>query len=116
MSAVRVLINFEHQSAETADAHIERSKTIAANGRREAGCLQYEVFRSVTNPNNIAVLELWASRHAFDEHWRRQQTLPTPFPGVKSDFEFYPRETYVLDDGVWKPVDAEKRITAIMFG
>jgi quinol monooxygenase YgiN len=115
MTQIRVLLNFRHQTSETADAQIERSKAIAANGLQEHGCLQYEVYRSVTNPNNIAVLELWESKKVYDEHWRRQKSPPKPFPGATSDFEFYPHETYVFDDGVWKPLNPEKRISAIMF-
>ena len=36
--------------------------------RAEPGCLQFEIFRSVTNPNNFTLLELWSSQSALDDH------------------------------------------------
>lgn len=34
----------------------------------EPGCLQFEIFRSVVDPNNFTLLELWADQAALDAH------------------------------------------------
>ena len=114
MTQIRVLLNFKHQTAETADAQIERSKAIAANGRQKHGCLQYKVYRSVTSPQHRR-----AGNLGIEKGLRRTLAASKKSTQAVSRFdqrfEFYPHETYVFDDGVWKPLDAEKRITAIMF-
>lgn len=46
---------------------------IAASGaqeaiRNEAGCIQYDYFRSVENPDQLFLLEKWADREAQAVH------------------------------------------------
>ena len=40
----------------------------------EPGCLQYELFTSTHNPENLCLLELWQDRAAFLAHWGLQAT------------------------------------------
>ena len=36
-----------------------------ADVTKEPGCLQFEVFQSVVNPDRLALLELWADQAAL---------------------------------------------------
>jgi quinol monooxygenase YgiN len=36
--------------------------------RAEAGCMMYDACRSKSDPNEVLVLEEWASQEALDEH------------------------------------------------
>ena len=41
--------------------------------RAEAGCLSFEVFRSMADPMRFAVREVFRDRAAFEAHQRRAQ-------------------------------------------
>lgn len=69
MSGVRLVVNFHARPGhgdDYAEAWAPRFDEVDA----EPGCLQYELFRSTVNPDNLALLEWWDSREAFDRHWR----------------------------------------------
>jgi quinol monooxygenase YgiN len=68
MSEVRLVINM-HTSPGMAAAYAAAWAPHHDEVRREDGCLQYELFRSTVYPDHLALLELWRSRAAFDEHW-----------------------------------------------
>ena len=47
--------------------------------RKDAGCLQFEVFQSADNPDRLSLLELWESQAALDAHAKLQAQRP-PLP------------------------------------
>jgi quinol monooxygenase YgiN len=67
MSCIRLAV----QSNVADKARVEAALAAAALVRAEEGCLQYELFRSIEFPENLAQLELWESETAYDRHWRR---------------------------------------------
>jgi quinol monooxygenase YgiN len=61
---------------------------------QEPGCEQFEVFRSVLNPDRLALLERWRDQAALDEHAKVNSTsepLPARLragPGEREDYEY----------------------------
>lgn len=47
--------------------------------RKDAGCLQFEVFQSADNPDRLALLELWETPEALAAHAKLQAARP-PLP------------------------------------
>lgn len=47
--------------------------------RKDAGCLQFEVFQSAEDPDRLALLELWEDQAALDAHAKLQAQRP-PLP------------------------------------
>ncbi len=47
--------------------------------RKDAGCLQFEVFQSADSPDRLALLEHWESQAALDAHAKLQAQRP-PLP------------------------------------
>jgi quinol monooxygenase YgiN len=90
--SVRLVITFSAEpgkGAELAEAMKERCVTSA----KDAGCLQFEVFRSALNPDSL--LELWESQAALDAHAKLQAARP-PVPaglrqggGGREDYTYY---------------------------
>jgi quinol monooxygenase YgiN len=123
MKAIRVVVNNESESVEAADAAIAaRIEVCKRTEATEDGCLQYEVFRSQLRPQRFTLLELWASKAAYDKHWHLQQereqanpaSAPSAAPGRRSvTIEFYQQNIYQRLDGVWQPADPEERIDTI---
>jgi quinol monooxygenase YgiN len=61
---------------------------------KEPGCEQFEVFRSVVDPDKLVLLERWADQPALDVHAKLNQTRP-PLPaglrvgnGEREDYEY----------------------------
>ena len=46
---------------------------------KEPGCQQFEVFQSVVNPDNLAILERWTDQASLDAHAKVNTTRP-PLP------------------------------------
>ena len=46
---------------------------------KEPGCEQFEVFQSVVNPDNLAILERWTDQAALDVHSKANVTR-APLP------------------------------------
>jgi quinol monooxygenase YgiN len=61
--------------AELAEAMKSRCEVSA----KDAGCLQFEVFRSALNPDRLTLLELWQDQAALDAHAKLQAGRP-PLP------------------------------------
>jgi quinol monooxygenase YgiN len=40
--------------------------------RSEAGCISYELYQSVDDPDELAFIETWESREALDSHMRSE--------------------------------------------
>ena len=47
--------------------------------RKDAGCLQFELFQSVFDPDKFPLLELWESTEALAAHAKLQAARP-PLP------------------------------------
>ena len=61
---------------------------------QEPGCLQFEVFQSVLNPDKLTLLELWQDQAALDVHAEVNKTR-APMPeglraggGEREDYEY----------------------------
>ena len=52
--------------------------------RKDAGCLQFEIFRSVSHPDKYALLELWESQAALDAHAKLNTTRPHLPEGLRA--------------------------------
>lgn len=75
----------------------------------EDGNLQYEVFRSLSRPENFALLELWRDQETYDRHWQAELSRPklTPEKGPRrhgrDGVEFYfDHRYYRHENGVWQ--------------
>ena len=51
---------------------------------QEPGCLQFEVFQSVLNPDKLALLELWQDQAALDVHAKVNETRAPMPPGLRA--------------------------------
>lgn len=74
--SLRLVITFTAlpgKGADFAEAFRVRAEQVVAE---EAGCLQYEVFRSAHDPDKVVLLEQWESQAALDEHFKVSQTRP----------------------------------------
>lgn len=106
---IRVVVN-THADDATVDELTAywREKCRTCEGER--GNLQYEVFRSITHPENFALLELWADQESYDEHWAAELARKKPLPERaprrvgRDGVEFYfDQRYYVYTDGRWQP-------------
>ena len=115
---IRVVINMTFPTAEAAEAElpvrIERCRQTEAE---EAGCLQFEIFRSAMKPERLVLCELWESEEAFDRHWnlgRSGGRPPNPTtPGRQMLAEFYIQKTFASVDGRWQRADPTLRLEGI---
>ncbi len=62
--------------------------------RKDPGCQQFEIFQSAFEPDKFALLELWESQAALDNHAKLQAARP-PLPaglragaGEREDYEY----------------------------
>lgn len=128
MAEIRVLV----QSAqEGLDGEVSVLLDGARKAREEAGCLQYELFRSTEFPENFALLQLWESEQAFDDHWRasggasplgdaKQLQAPyhmgspqSPRRHGLSGVEFSKRVLTQAADNIWVPRDEALRMESV---
>jgi quinol monooxygenase YgiN len=82
------------KGTELARAMADRCRAV----QQEPGCLQYEVFQSVLDPDTLILLELWMDQAALDAHARLNATRP-PNPAL-ADLRadgVRPREDYVYN-------------------
>lgn len=70
MAGVRILIQFTAESAELAESQVQALAERSRQVEKELGCVQFEAFRSVLQPEKWAVVELWESQEALDVHAR----------------------------------------------
>jgi quinol monooxygenase YgiN len=76
--AVRLVVTFHAapgKGAELAQAMNARCEV----SRRDAGCEQFEVFQSVSDPQKLILVELWKDQAALDAHAKLQAGRP-PLP------------------------------------
>jgi quinol monooxygenase YgiN len=91
--SVRLVVTFTAapgKAVELAKAMQER----CAVSRKDAGCEQFEVFRSVQNPRKLVLLERWKDKASLDAHAKLQTARP-PLPeglrtgaGVREDYQY----------------------------
>jgi quinol monooxygenase YgiN len=62
----------------------EAYKARCAEATREPGCLHFEVFQSVVNPDKLTLLERWTDQEALDAHARLQKTRPPLRPDLRA--------------------------------
>lgn len=62
--------------------------------RRDAGCLQFELFQSIFDPDKFTLIELWETPEALAAHAKLQAERP-PLPeglragaGEREDYEY----------------------------
>jgi quinol monooxygenase YgiN len=111
MSGVRIVVQTERSGNldEQIPALVARMKYVQAT---EPGCLQFEFFRSLDDPNRLVLIEHWASMEIYDEFLYRPQPrtatsgVPLPPPSNRQ-VEFYKMQVYDLIGGEWYPRDAE---------
>ena len=69
-------------------------QTRCAEVMREPGCEQFEIFRSVADPNRFALLERWRDQAALDQHAKLNSTRPPMAgrlragPGEREDYTY----------------------------
>ena len=62
--------------------------------RKDAGCLEFELFQSIFDPDKFTLIELWDSQAALDAHAKLQAARP-PLPeglrtgaGAREDYQY----------------------------
>jgi quinol monooxygenase YgiN len=62
--------------------------------RKDPGCLQFELFQSIFDPDKFTLIELWENQAALDNHAKLQAARP-PLPdglrggaGEREDYEY----------------------------
>ena len=68
------------KGAEFAEAFRARCEEVM----REPGCEQFEVFRSVLDPDKLALHELWTDQAALDAHAKVNATRAPMPPGLRA--------------------------------
>ncbi|MDG4834346.1 antibiotic biosynthesis monooxygenase [Solwaraspora sp. WMMD1047] len=111
--AVRVVSNVTIEP-EAVDEYLAYWRQRSGECRAEPGALQYQVFRSIEEPNEFALLELWSDQETYDAHWAAQRAIPDrpTFPRAprsqgRDGIEFYEQRYYRLVDGRWVPADEQ---------
>ena len=65
--AVRLVITFHAASGKGVEL-AQAMKARCEVSRQDAGCEQFEVFQSVSDPDKLVLLELWKDQAALDAH------------------------------------------------
>jgi quinol monooxygenase YgiN len=76
--AVRLVVTFQAAPGKGADL-AQAMKACREISRQDAGCEQFEVFQSVSDPDKLVLLELWKDQAALDAHAKLQAQRP-PLP------------------------------------
>jgi quinol monooxygenase YgiN len=105
---IRVVIN-THVRDEHRGEMFEYWKAKSEMCQAEEGNLQYEIFESIIDPSNIALLELWADQRTYDKHWQNEMTMDKPSfdrgprrmgrDGVEF---YYDHKYYRHQNGIWQ--------------
>jgi quinol monooxygenase YgiN len=111
--AIRVVIN-THVRDEHVDEMVAywRGKNELCSA--EDGNLQYETFRSIVDPNNFALLELWRDQSTYDAHWQAELGRPKPSfdrgprRTGRDGVEFYFQHRYYRhENGIWQVAEEQ---------
>src|SRR5207245_3566415 len=74
--AVRLVVTFHAVSGKGAEL-AQAMKARCEVSRQDAGCEQFEVFQSVSDPDTLVLLELWQDQAALDAHAKIQARRQT---------------------------------------
>ena len=112
MAGIRLIAQL-HVAPGAAREFVDGWRDHLAEVSEEPGCLQYEMFQSTTDLEQIALLEHWASKEAFETHWALELGRPGG-PGVPAvdhllvewngqmfHTEIYDRKRHMFADGEW---------------
>jgi len=55
---------------ETKDAALRLMENMVHLSREEEGCLSYEYFQGLTDPNQVILLQEWDSADSLEEHYQ----------------------------------------------
>lgn len=64
---VRLVVSLQAKPGKGAEL-LKAMEQRCVEARQEPGCLQFEVFQSGHNPDDLCLLELWADQAALDVH------------------------------------------------
>ena len=81
--AVRLMVTITAapgKGGELGEAYRER----CAEVMEEPGCEQFEVFRSVADPDRLVLVERWADQAALDAHAEVNRTRPPLRPELRT--------------------------------
>jgi quinol monooxygenase YgiN len=65
--AVRHVVTIRVASGRAQD-FLDAFKALQESALREPGCEQYELFRSIDDPDTMVMLERWSSRDLLEKH------------------------------------------------
>src|SRR5205807_5249904 len=71
--AVRLVVTFHAASGKGAEL-AQAMKARCEVSRQDAGCEQFEVFQSVSDPDKLVLLELWKDQARSEEHTSELQS------------------------------------------
>ena len=80
--AVRLVVTFHAASGKGAEL-AQAMKARCEVSRRDAGCEQFEVFQSVSDPHKMVLLELWKDQETLDAHAKLQAQRPSLPDGLR---------------------------------
>src|SRR6516225_1674602 len=80
--AVRLVVTFHAASGKGAEL-AQAMKARCEVSRQDAGCEQFEVFQSVSDPDKLVLLELWKDQAALDAHAKLQVQRPSLPEGLR---------------------------------
>jgi quinol monooxygenase YgiN len=96
--------------------------------RAEPGCVEFEFFRGVEYPENVALMEVWESPEIYDRHWLSRILQQNAFAAAGNapqrpppmqrrygsmGFEWYNHSYYTLVDNVWVPENPAQRMLTV---
>jgi quinol monooxygenase YgiN len=76
--AVRLVVSIAAASGKGAE-FAQAFKPRCEESRKDPGCQHFELYQSVVDPDKFALLELWESQEALDNHAKLQAARP-PLP------------------------------------
>lgn len=73
---IRLNCSFIIEKAEDVKLFIEKATELVAFSLRDKGCIQYDLYRSLTNDDRFMIIETWESKedlkaHSEAEHFKR---------------------------------------------
>ncbi len=110
MSEVRLVILFKVRPR-CAAAYAKEWAPHRAMALADDGCLQYELFESLSEPDSLILLELWRDRQSFDAHWAVElkrtpagaEQRNTEYPTVAEIYWNRAVYRWRSDDETWEP-------------
>jgi quinol monooxygenase YgiN len=80
--AVRLVVSISAQNARGAEL-AEAYRGRCAEVMKEEGCEEFEVFRSVLDPDKLLILERWSDEEALAAHARLNRSRPPIRPDLR---------------------------------